>query len=207
MKTKLIFVLSVLLVFSACSKNYKSFDLEPEFKKGKSVKELINTNEKHQLVAIIETKFGKIELELFKDDAPKAVENFIGLSLQGYYNGIKFHRIVKNLLIQGGDSTGTGKGGRSYFGSEFENEISYKLRFDSPGILALANRGPDTNTSQFFITNAPIPYLDGKHTIFGKVINGLEIVQKIVSQETDEKESPISDILINKISVEKRIFN
>lgn len=207
MKTKLLFAISILLSLSACSKNYKSYNLESEFKKGKPVKELINANEKLQLVAIIETKFGNIELELFRDDAPKAVENFVGLSLQGYYNGIKFHRIVKNLLIQGGDSTGTGKAGRSYFGSEFENETSYKHRFDSPGVLAMANRGPDTNTSQFFITIAPIPFLDGKHTIFGKVIEGLEVVQKIVAQETNEKESPISNIFINKISIEKRIFN
>jgi cyclophilin family peptidyl-prolyl cis-trans isomerase len=156
---------------------------------------------------VIETNHGKIEIELYSNDAPKAVENFVGLTFQGYYNGITFHRIVRNLLIQGGDSTSTGKGGRSIFGSEFENEISYKIRFDSPGIVAMANRGPDTNTSQFFITVAPIPFLDGKHTIFGKVIDGLDVVQEIANEPTNDKEQPLNSIIMKKVSIEKRMFN
>jgi cyclophilin family peptidyl-prolyl cis-trans isomerase len=206
MKNIIVF-LFLVLAFSSCGKKYSLINIGQELKSGKTYKEIIQLKDRQQLVAVIETNHGMIEFDLFVNEAPKAVENFVGLSLQGYYNNIIFHRVVKNLLIQGGDSTATGKGGRSIFGTEFENEISYKLRFDSPGIVAMANRGPDTNTSQFFITVSPIPFLDSKHTIFGKVIDGLDVIQEITAVQTDDKEKPIDPIIIKNVTIEKRVFN
>ena len=117
---------------------------------------------------ILETTQGTIELELFKNIAPKAVENFTTHVKNGYYNGIAFHRIIKNFMIQGGDPTGTGRGGESIWGGKFKDEFKNKT-FDRLGVLAMANRGPNTNGSQFFITTAPTPWLNGHHTIFGEV--------------------------------------
>jgi len=118
---------------------------------------------------ILETNQGKIELELFPEVAPLAVENFMTHVKNGYYNGIAFHRIIKNFMIQGGDPTETGRGGESIWHKEFKDEFKPNLVFDKPGILAMANHGPNTNGSQFFITTAPAPWLNGGYTIFGKV--------------------------------------
>ncbi|QOP46252.1 peptidylprolyl isomerase [Sulfurimonas paralvinellae] len=120
---------------------------------------------------ILETTQGKIELELFSDTAPLAVENFITHVKEGYYNGIAFHRIIHNFMIQGGDPTETGRGGESIWHKEFKDEFAPNLVFDKAGILAMANRGPNTNGSQFFITTAPAPWLNGGYTIFGKVVD------------------------------------
>jgi peptidylprolyl isomerase len=119
---------------------------------------------------VLETTQGKIELELFEDVAPLAVENFITHVKNGYYNGIAFHRIIKNFMIQGGDPTESGRGGESIWHKPFKDEFTNKV-FDKAGILAMANAGPHTNGSQFFITTAPTPWLNGHHTIFGKVAN------------------------------------
>lgn len=205
MRTYLFIIISSFL-FVCCSKNYRSVNLNDEIKSNKSLQELINIKENEHLIALIQTDFGNIEIELFPSETPKTVLNFVGLSLQGYYNGLTFHRVVKGFVIQGGDSTGTGKGGKSIFGQPFEDEITRKLRHDSPGIVSMANRGPNTNTSQFFITLAPLPDLDGRHTIFGKVIDGLEVVNKISMQPTDENAYPISRIYIKRIDIEKRIY-
>lgn len=204
MKNLILFVISFFII--SCSKNYKSINLKDELNSGKSLEELIKIKENEHLVATINTDFGNIEIELFPNEAPKTVQNFVGLALQGYYNGLTFHRIIKGFVIQGGDSTGTGKGGKSIFGQPFEDEFTKKLRHDSPGIVSMANRGPNTNTSQFFITLAPLPDLDGRHTIFGKVIDGLEVVNKISMQPTDENAYPLSKIFMNKIVIEKRIY-
>ena len=118
---------------------------------------------------VLETNQGKIELELFPDVAPLAVENFVTHVKEGYYNGIAFHRIIKNFMVQGGDPTETGRGGESIWHKEFKDEFKPNLVFDKPGILAMANHGPNTNGSQFFITTAPAPWLNGGYTIFGKV--------------------------------------
>ena len=120
---------------------------------------------------VLETTQGNIELELFDDVAPLAVENFITHVKEGYYNGTTFHRIIKNFMIQGGDPTGTGRGGESIWHKPFKDEFKPNLVFDKAGILAMANRGPNTNGSQFFITTAPAPWLNGGYTIFGKVAN------------------------------------
>src|SRR5208282_6567750 len=112
-------------------------------------------------IVVLETNQGNIELTLFADKAPKTVQNFVGLVKKGYYNGLIFHRVIKGFMIQGGDPTGSGSGGTSLWGKDFADEISPDLSFDKPGILAMANRGPDTNGSQFFITTVPTSWLDG----------------------------------------------
>jgi peptidylprolyl isomerase len=140
---------------------------------------------------VLETNAGDIELELFPKAAPKAVENFIGLVKRGYYDGVTFHRIIKGFMIQGGDPTGTGRGGESIWHKEFENEYAPNLTFDRPYLLAMANHGPNTNGSQFFITVAPAPWLNGGYTIFGKVVKGQEVVDKINAVSTDRRDRPL----------------
>lgn len=132
-------------------------------------------------VIILETTSGSMEIVLYPDIAPKACENFIKLAQKGFYNGVIFHRIIKNFMIQGGDPTGTGRGGASIFGKPFEDEFSNEVLFDRPGRLAMANAGPNTNGSQFFITVTQTPWLNKKHTIFGQVISGLDSVKKLES--------------------------
>ncbi len=117
--------------------------------------------------AVLETTQGIIKIELRADIAPKTVKNFTTHIKNGYYNGLIFHRIIKDFMIQGGDPTGTGRGGESIWGGKFDDEFSSKVRFDKSGILAMANSGPNTNGSQFFITTTKTPWLNGKHTIFG----------------------------------------
>lgn len=130
-------------------------------------------------VVVLETTQGKIELELFDDVAPLAVENFMTHIQNGYYNGIAFHRIIKDFMIQGGDPTETGRGGESIWGKPFKDEFKPNVVFDKAGLLAMANAGPMTNGSQFFITTAKTPWLNGHHTIFGKVIGGMDTVKKL----------------------------
>ena len=149
---------------------------------------------------VIETSAGNIEIELKPTVAPKAVENFTKLAEKGYYNGIIFHRVIKGFMIQGGDPTGTGRGGESIWGTNFEDEFSPSVTFDKPGLLAMANRGPKTNGSQFFITCAPTPWLHGKHTIFGEIVKGLDILQKIESTPTDAMDKPKTPQTILKIT-------
>ena len=147
---------------------------------------------------ILETTQGIVELKLFPEVAPKACENFIGLTKKGYYDGIIFHRVIKGFMIQGGDPTGTGRGGNSIWGSSFEDEFKKDVRFDKTGILAMANAGPNTNGSQFFITTAPTPWLNQKHTIFGEVVEGYENIQKIENQPTDTRDKPLTEQKIIK---------
>lgn len=131
---------------------------------------------------ILETTQGVVEIKLFPEIAPKACENFIGLVKKGYYDGIIFHRVIKQFMIQGGDPTGTGRGGTSIREGPFEDEFNKGVSFDKAGILAMANAGPNTNGSQFFITTAPTPRLNQKHTIFGEVIAGLGTVKKFIDK-------------------------
>ena len=160
----------------------------------------------------VETTKGTIELELFESDAPKTVANFAGLAEQGYYNGIIFHRISKGFVIQGGDSTGTGRGGKSIYGKEFEDELnpetpSYKEGYKR-GTVAMANRGPNTNTSQFFIILKDASWLPKNYTIFGKVIKGMEVVDsiaavEIIPQMGDTDGKPKVDVVMKKVTVKK----
>lgn len=142
---------------------------------------------------ILETNQGKIEIKLFPDIAPKACENFLKLVQDGYYNGIIFHRVIKGFMIQTGDPTGTGRGGNSIWGKPFADEFKATAAFSKPGIVAMANSGPDTNGSQFFITTAPTPWLNMKHTIFGEVVSGYETVQAIENTATDPSDRPLNE--------------
>jgi peptidylprolyl isomerase len=150
---------------------------------------------------VLETNAGDIELELFPKAAPKAVENFIGLVKKGYYDGVTFHRVIKGFMIQGGDPTGTGRGGESIWHKEFENEYAPNLTFDRPYLLAMANRGPNTNGSQFFITVAPAPWLNGGYTIFGKVVAGHGTVDAINAVSTDRLDRPLFKQVIKRAYV------
>jgi cyclophilin family peptidyl-prolyl cis-trans isomerase len=162
------------------------------------------TKEKTE-VAVIKTNMGTIELELFPKEAPKAVENFAKLANKGYYDGVIFHRVIDDFMIQGGDPTGTGRGGESIWGKPFEDEFSPELKFDQPGLLAMANAGPGTNGSQFFITLAPTPWLNNHHTIFGKVIKGMDVVQAIGKVQTSKPyDKPVKDVVMEKVTVEEK---
>ena len=136
-------------------------------------------------IATLETSKGNIKIELRADLAPKAVQNFVTHSKNGYYNGLIFHRVIKDFMIQGGDPTGTGAGGESIWGGKFKDEFAPNAVFDKAGILAMANRGPNTNGSQFFITTVVTYHLNGRHTIFGYIKEGFDIVKKIESVETN----------------------
>lgn len=157
-----------------------------------------------QTVAIIQTNMGTIEIELFANKTPKTVENFVGLANKGYYNGVIFHRVIDKFMIQGGDPTGTGRGGESFWGGKFEDEIVPDLKHDGEGILSMANAGPNTNGSQFFITLVPTPWLDGKHTVFGKVIKGMDVVRAIGKVQTNQQDKPLKDVVMEKVTIENR---
>ncbi len=165
---------------------------------------LMDLQDNEVLVAEMETVMGTIEIEFFHKLAPKTVKNFVGLATSGYYNGIIFHRVIDRFMIQGGDPTGTGMGGRSIYGETFEDEFDASLRYDRPGLLAMANRGPNTNGSQFFITLVPTPHLNDRHTIFGEVKKGFEVVQAIGKVAVSpDRNKPFVDVVINKINVKK----
>ena len=151
-----------------------------------------------QPVVVLETNRGEIELELMPDAAPKAVENFTGLVRQGYYDGVIFHRVIKDFMIQGGDPRGTGMGGDSLWGGPFEDEVASEITFDRPGLLAMANSGPNTNRSQFFITTAETPWLNMRHTIFGEVISGMEVLRAIENTPTGAHDRPVEEQRINR---------
>lgn len=152
--------------------------------------------------ATIHTTMGDIHLKLFPDKAPKACDNFSFHSKNNYYNNHIFHRVIKQFMIQTGDPTGTGTGGESIWGDDFEDEICSELKHDKPYMLSMANCGPNTNGSQFFITVAPCPHLDNKHTIFGRVVRGMDVCQNISKVKTNTKtDKPISDIKIINIRV------
>ena len=144
---------------------------------------------------------GPVEVELYYEHAPKTCRNFAELAKSGYYDATIFHRVIKDFIVQGGDPTGTGKGGESIFGGKFEDEISEELKHTGAGILSMANSGPDTNGSQFFITLAPTPWLDGKHTIFGRVSDGMENVKRLGLVQTDATDRPVDDVSILRTRV------
>ena len=158
--------------------------------------------EKNRIVAI-ETSRGTIEVQLATDVAPKACENFMKLAEKKYYDGGIFHRVIKGFMIQGGDPTGTGRGGASIWGQPFEDEVKAEVSFDKAGLLAMANSGPNTNGSQFFITLAPTPHLNMKHTIFGEVISGMDVVKMIGETQTDKDDRPLTEQKILHMSLKQ----
>ena len=147
--------------------------------------------------ATLHTNHGAIEVELFPDDAPKTVDNFVKLARDGFYDGLIFHRVIPDFMIQGGDPTGTGSGGPGY---SFEDEFNqHKVE---RGALAMANAGPNTNGSQFFIvTTESAPWLDGKHTVFGRVTGGMDVVEALSRLETDSRDRPRDEARIEKVNV------
>jgi len=179
--------------------------------------------------ATLHTNYGDIDIKLFESLVPKTVENFITLAKDHYYDGIIFHRVIKDFMIQGGDPTGTGMGGESSFGGAFEDEFDDKL-YNLYGALSMANAGPNTNGSQFFIVQAKMvpsqmlsqlegagfpaeivkayteqggtPWLDRRHSVFGHVINGMDIVEKIANVETKAQDKPVEDVVIESISID-----
>ncbi|MCZ7601769.1 MAG: peptidylprolyl isomerase [Melioribacteraceae bacterium] len=158
------------------------------------------------LVAVVKTNMGTFEMELYPNETPITVTNFVTLAEENFYDSVTFHRIIDGFVIQGGDPTGTGSGGKSiYDGKPYADEFVPSLRHNSAGILSMANRGPSTNTSQFFITLAPTPHLDDRHTVFGKVINGMDVISKIGKVPTDPQfNRPIDPVIMEKVTIERR---
>lgn len=171
-------------------------DFVAEAKRAAKIEEL-----KKKAVMAIETNQGTIEVKLFPDVAPFACENFVGLAEKGYYNNLTFHRVKKDFMIQGGDPAGNGSGGESIWKEPFRDEVSDKVVFDRPGLLAMANAGPDSNKSQFFITTAPATWLNGRHTIFGEVISGMDVVKKIEGVPVDGNDKPKEEQKMLKVYV------
>ena len=190
----------------------------------------LNLNQITGPKATIKTNQGEIKVQLFPKQAPKTVENFTKLAEKGYYDGVIFHRVIPDFMIQGGDPTGTGRGGESIYGRAFEDEFSTEL-FNFNGALSMANAGPNTNGSQFFIVSATrvpknmldemkavgypqevidnykenggTPWLDHRHTVFGQVISGMDVVQKISKVARDQMDKPKDDVVMEKVTVEK----
>ena len=172
--------------------NNKVYDSMPE----------MNIDISKKYTAVIKTSMGDMSIEFFTEDAPLTVNNFVNLSLDGYYDNVIFHRVISGFMIQGGDPSGTGHGEMGKFpGYKFEDELNNQRSYDK-GILAMANAGPDTNGSQFFIMHVdyPLPY---QYTIFGFVTEGLEVIDKIASVETGDGDKPINDVVIETIEVKE----
>ena len=150
-------------------------------------------------IATFNTNQGNFKIELFQDKAPITVGNFMKLVDQGFYNGILFHRVIPGFMIQGGCPHGTGRGGPGY---KIPDEFHPSLKHDDKGMLSMANAGPNTGGSQFFITVAPTPWLDKHHSVFGKVIEGYDVVESISKVQKDRNDKPLKDVLINSIRIE-----
>ena len=148
--------------------------------------------------AVFETNMGTFEVTLATEDAPGTSNNFIKLARAGFYNGLVFHRVIDGFMIQGGDPMGNGRGGPGY---QIKDEFSPKLKHDGEGVLSMANSGPNTGGSQFFITLKATPWLDGKHAVFGKVTKGMDVVRKIGKVKTDGNDKPVQDVIIKTISI------
>jgi cyclophilin family peptidyl-prolyl cis-trans isomerase len=149
--------------------------------------------------ATIQTDNGDIVLQLFADKTPNTVNNFVFLAREGFYDGVIFHRVIENFMVQGGDPTGTGRGGPGY---SFADEFHPELRHDGPGILSMANAGPNTNGSQFFITHVATPHLDGKHSVFGRVTGGLDVLMAIPVRDPAQAQTPA--VAIKTILIEEK---
>jgi cyclophilin family peptidyl-prolyl cis-trans isomerase len=149
-------------------------------------------------LAILHTDKGEIKVQLHADKVPATVNNFVFLARAGFYDGTIFHRVIENFMAQGGDPTGTGTGGPGY---RFRDEFHSDLRHDKPGVLSMANAGQNTNGSQFFITHVPTPWLDGKHSVFGQVIEGLDVLLSILPRDPQRRDTPA--VQLNSITIEE----
>lgn len=227
MKQKIIFpfLLGIILLFSGCSEENISTENNKEENTNTPSSEGFSQEAEPKsgdTIAIVQTNMGTIKIRLFPEQAPKTVENFVGLAKEGKYEDVIFHRVIKNFMIQGGDPTGTGMGGNSFFGEDFENEPHKDLK-NIRGSIAMANRGvineKGTNSSQFFINQVDNTNLDGYlangeakdcsipktscHTVFGQVYEGIQIVDQIAKVETDRRNRPLEDVIIEKVTIEK----
>jgi len=202
-KTTLALLLTGLLVTGCNSKDTKESNVTGTVETATATPNKESVDTKNQTIVVLETNQGNIELKLFPKIAPLAVENFTTHATNGYYNGLVFHRIIKGFMIQGGDPTGTGSGGESIWKKDFNDEYKANVVFDRPMILAMANRGPATNGSQFFITTVPTPHLNGRHTIFGEVIAGQDVVRNLENVKVGRGSKPIVEQKIIKAYVKK----
>jgi len=157
---------------------------------------VIDTKKKYS--ATLSTDKGEIVVELFADKAPRTVNNFVFLSREGFYDGTIFHRVIADFMAQAGDPTGTGRGGPGY---RFADEFHPSLKHSKPGLLSMANAGPGTNGSQFFLTHVPTPWLDGKHTIFGQVIQGMDVLLSIPPRDPAKVDSPA--VKLNRVTIQE----
>ena len=150
--------------------------------------------------AVFDTSMGTFRIELYTDLAPNTAQNFIDLAKKGFYSGVIFHRVIDGFMIQGGDPTGTGMGGPGY---AIPDEFGKGLKHDGPGILSMANAGPNTGGSQFFITLVPTPWLDGHHAIFGHVVEGMKVVEAIGHTKTGRGDRPVEDVVMKSVTIEE----
>ncbi|HEX7001369.1 MAG TPA: peptidylprolyl isomerase [Trueperaceae bacterium] len=151
--------------------------------------------------AVIETNKGRMVIDLYQDDAPQTVNNFVFLARNGYYDGVKFHRVLEDFMAQTGDPTGTGRGGPGY---EFGDEFKTGLRHDAKGVVSMANAGPGTNGSQFFITFIPTPWLDDRHTVFGRVLEGEDVLDRIQRVDPGRPGGPTPDVM-ERVTIQQRV--
>lgn len=237
MKIRMGFMILLTVFLAACSSGEEtstettepkeaetSAETASESKTAVELPQLSNEVAEDEALVEMKTSMGTLKIKLFPEYAPKTVENFLTHAEEGYYEGVTFHRVMNDFMIQGGDPTGTGGGGESIYGEAFEDEFSENL-YNFRGALSMANAGPGTNGSQFFIVQAPTadpdafneihtdevmkgyeklggtPWLDGKHTVFGQVIEGLEVVDAIAAVETAEADKPVEDVIIESIEV------
>ena len=188
MKKALVFLLATFVLFttgcSAAGMNDKD----------KGAKKMTNP------IAVFETNHGTFEIELFEDKAPITVKNFIDLAEKGFYDGLIFHRVIDGFMIQGGDPNGMGTGGPGY---TIPDEFHKDLKHDDEGILSMANAGPNTGGSQFFITLAATPWLDGHHSVFGKVVKGMDVVREIGKVDTDFQNKPLAKVVMEKVTIRR----
>lgn len=188
MKKALVFLLATFVLFttgcSAAGMNDKD----------KGAKKMANP------IAVFETNHGTFEIELFEDKAPITVKNFIDLAEKGFYDGLIFHRVIDGFMIQSGDPNGMGTGGPGY---TIPDEFHKDLKHDSEGVLSMANAGPNTGGSQFFITLAATPWLDGHHSVFGKVVKGMDVVREIGKVDTDFQDKPLAKVVMEKVTIRR----
>ena len=188
MKKALVFLLAAFVLFTTGCTAAGMND------KDKGAKKMANP------IAVFETNQGTFEVELFEDKAPITVKNFTDLAEKGFYDGLIFHRVIDGFMIQGGDPNGMGTGGPGY---TIPDEFHKDLKHDSEGVLSMANAGPNTGGSQFFITLAATPWLDGHHSVFGKVVKGMDVVREIGKVDTDFQNKPLAKVVMEKVTIRR----